>query len=61
MNFVKPARRIYSEGEMATGCIDLDGTTIGQPGKALVANHVRRSDLIDGPDCYVDTLVSNNV
>ena len=51
-------RRLFSEGEIAMGCIDLDGTTVGKDGSWSIT-HLKRSDFIDGPDCFVDRNVRN--
>ena len=32
MDWMEPQRRIYAEGEISMGCIDLDGTTVGKKG-----------------------------
>ena len=55
-----PARRIFSEGEIALGCNDLDGSTVGKKGQFMI-NQLKKSDLIDGPDCFVDRIMNANV
>ena len=52
-------RRLFSEGEIAMGCIDLDGTTVGKDGSWSIT-HLKRSDFIDGPECFVDRNVSQS-
>ena len=56
-DWLSPPRRMFSEGELQMGCIDLDGTTVGKDGSWSIT-HLRRSDFIDGPDCFVDRNVS---
>ena len=56
-DWLSPPRRLFSEGELQMGCIDLDGTTVGKDGSWSIT-HLRRSDFIDGPDCFVDRNVS---
>ena len=58
-DWLSPPRRMFSEGELQMGCIDLDGTTVGRDGSWSIT-HLRRSDFIDGPDCYVDRNVSSD-
>ena len=56
-DWLSPPRRLLSEGEIQMGCIDLDGTTVGKDGSWSIT-HLKRSDFIDGPDCFVDRMVS---
>jgi len=63
MDWVEPQRRIYAEGETSMGCIDLDGTTSNLPevdGPYLV-NHIKKSDFVDGPECFVDRIMNANI
>ena len=55
-----PARRIFTNGEIALGCNDLDGTTVGKRGQFSI-NHLKKSDFIDGPDCFVDRKMNANI
>ena len=36
MDWMEPQRRIYSEGEISMGCIDLDGTTVDLKGGSFL-------------------------
>ena len=36
MDWMEPQRRIYAEGEISMGCIDLDGTTVGLKGGSFL-------------------------
>ena len=38
MDWMEPQRRIYAEGEISMGCIDLDGTTVGLKGGSFLGN-----------------------
>ena len=60
MDWQHPARRIFSEGELALGCIDLDGTTLGKAG-AYSINQLQKADFIDGPDCFAERTMNANV
>ena len=36
MDWMEPQRRIYAEGEISMGCLDLDGTTVGLKGGSFL-------------------------
>ena len=55
-DWMTPARRIFSEGELALGCNDLDGSTVGKKGSFQI-NQFKKADFIDGPDCFAERQV----
>ena len=45
-DWVEPTRRIFSDGEIAEGCYDLDGSTVGKPGSFMI-NHMKKADFFE--------------